>query len=94
MDKQTKKLIAEEICAIAGKADKKLDWSPGVLYKRAKFFKDNGIDFEKGDCDIVVTQQDRKIAVGHRRWSASSRWSYRRVNLEYKELKPEIEWLV
>lgn len=88
MDKQTKKLIAEEICAIAGKADRKLDWSPHVLYKRAMFFKDNGIHFEKGDCDIVVTQQDKKIAIGHRRWSAL------RIRLEYRELKPEIEWLV
>jgi len=85
MDKNVKQLIADNIYNFTGFRVIR-DW--GKLYDMNKFFKDNGIHFKKGDVAIEVEQNGKLIAKGIRRWSQ------RRVCLEYKELKPQIEWYV
>jgi len=85
MTNAEKKLIADNINSLVG-FRKITDFR--TLYDMSVFFKQNGIHFEKGDVDILVTKNGEKIAVGHRHWSN------KRVNLEYKELKPEIEWTI
>ena len=87
MDKTlAKKLIADNIYAIVG--FKKIQ-DCRTLYDMSKFFKDNGIHFVKGDIAIdVVAEDGRPIA------RAVRKWSQHRVCLEYKELKPQIEWYV
>ena len=85
MDKNVKQLIADNIYSLVG--FKKIH-DCRTLYDMSKFFKDNEIHFKKGDIAIEVEQNGKLIAKGIRRRSQ------RRVCLEYKELKPQIEWLV
>lgn len=83
MDKNVKQLIADNIYNFTGF---RVIRDCRKLCDMNKFFKDNGIHFKKGDIAIEVEQNGQLIAKGIRRRSQ------RRVCLEYKELKPQIEW--
>ena len=84
MDKTAQKFIAENIYSMVG-------FKPirdcRTIYDMNKYFKENGFHFTKGDVSIAVEQWGKPVAKATRRWSA------RRVCLEYKELKPQIEWI-
>lgn len=57
--------------------------SPRDIYDLAEFQKKNGIVI--GDDDVKINGE--KVANIERRYSS------RRINFEYKELRPKIEWL-
>ena len=85
LDKNTKKLITENINSRCG-FHKITDCRK--LFDMAQFFKANNIHFGRNKAeDIEVTQDGQLVAIGHRRFSQH------RICLEYKELKPSIEWI-